>query len=109
MPRPRPDRPRRVGRRRPILGDREFQLVAAAPAPKPWARRCDALWIKDANVERIAAQELRIRRNPLGIVVRDMYRANTRWDLERDVAIAPLLTGIERSAQNNISHLPGSN
>src|SRR5207247_2780756 len=74
MPGPRLDRPSEIGRRGPVLGDREVRLVAAAPPPEPWTRRAHAARIKDANVERVAPEELGVRSNSLRIGVHDLHR-----------------------------------
>src|SRR5207244_5483897 len=78
MPRAWQDGSGQIGRRGPVLGNREIQLVAAAPPTEPRTGRGDAARVKDPNIERVASAQLWIRRNPLRIVVRHMHRPHSR-------------------------------
>src|SRR5438067_135665 len=99
LPLSRADLPRAVRRRRPTFVDREFHLVAAAPAAETGAAFGDPAFVEESDVERVAAPDQRIRVDLIAVRIADVKLTQAGRYLERNVRVTALVILLEAARQ----------
>src|SRR5438067_5183674 len=100
VPRSRADLPLAVRRRRPTFVDREFHLVAAAPAAETGAAFGDPAFVEESDVQRVSATDQRIRVDLIAVRIADVKLApaglrqlHIRYSYSEQIDSDPLIGG----------------
>jgi len=99
VPLARVQRPRQIARRGVVMADEKLAAGAAGPAPEAAPGVAGAALVEQANVQRVAAGQMRIGADRVAVFVAHLEPPHTIGHLEGDVVILLGLVGREIALQ----------